>query len=254
MQAERFNPVTLITGAGGGVGAACAHALAVYAQGGLLLVDHDGAALDRLADELDAKSNAPERVSTLAFDVTDPDRWAQAANFIESQYGRLDWVVINVASAPVVESDLVQWGHVASPDIQGALLTLRAAMPLIRRNLQGGAIVINAPSEALKAKPGEGLLDLMRAAAEEGAHGNIRVNAIAPGGPDLAGWASTPQFADLVREHGGERAAFETISRTRTPLVRYAGGDAITKLLAQLLSDDTHLTGATLIVDGGYAL
>ena len=94
----------------------------------------------------------------------------------------------------------------------------------------------------------------MRVAAKEGAPDNIRVNAIAPGGVETPMWKNVPMFQDLVRETGSERAAFDKIAKLATPLARYAGADDIARLVATLLTDQAPITGATLVVDGGYTL
>jgi NAD(P)-dependent dehydrogenase (short-subunit alcohol dehydrogenase family) len=261
MTLDRLDPVTIVTGAASGIGAACAQDLAQRSQGGLILVDTDEAALGAVADTLE---RPPERVSTLAFDVADPDRWAQAADFIKSQYGRLDWAIVNAGvahAAPIEETDLVDWRRVMSTNLDGAFLTLRAVMPLMRANVQGGAIVVTASAAALKAEPGvaaygaskAGLLQLMRVAAKEGAP-DIRVNAVAPGGVETPMWRDVPMFQDLVRERGSERAAFDAIAQLATPLARYARADDIARLIIMLLSDASPITGATLVVDGGYTI
>lgn len=265
MDAERLDAVAIITGAGSGIGAACARDIAQRSDGGLILVDADEAALSRVADQLEARNVSPERMSTLAFDVADEDRWRQAVEFINSQYGRLDWAVVNAGvahSSTITETDLVDWRRVMSTNLDGAFLTLRAVMPLMRKNIKGGAIVVTASAAALKAEPGvgayaaskAGLLQLMRVAAKEGAPDNVRVNAIAPGGVETPMWSTMPWFQDLVKEKGGERQAFDAISQLATPLARYARADDIARLIVMLLSDESPITGATLVVDGGYTL
>lgn len=265
MDAQRLDAVALITGAGSGIGAACARDIARRSDGGLILADLDEDALARVADDLEARGVAPERVSTLAFDVADPERWSQASEFIRAQYGRLDWAVVNAGvahAAPIAETDLVDWRRVMSTNLDGAFLTLRTVMPLMRNNLQGGAIVVTASAAALKAEPGvaaygaskAGLLQLMRVAAKEGAPDNIRVNAIAPGGVETPMWSQVPMFQDIVRELGSERAAFDHIAKLATPLARYASADDIARLIVMLLSDESPITGATLVVDGGYTI
>lgn len=258
----RLNPVTLITGAGSGIGAGCAPELARRSTGGLLLADIDEAALGLVADELDAVGVSPERVSTLAFDVSDIARWAQAAAFIQSQYGRLDWAVVNTSAATTpapAPSDLVDWGSTTSGQLEATIQSLRTIMPLMAKNRQGGAIVVTTSAAAIKAEPlspnsGPGLLQVMRAASREAAHSNVRINAIAPGGATTPMWNEMPWFQDLVREMGNENAAFDKIARQPRALARYAQGGDVNRLIVMLLAEEAPISGATLVVDGGGTL
>jgi len=258
MDLDRINPVALITGATMGAGAACARAIATRADGGLILIGDDDAALDALADKLGQQGAAPERVSMLAFDVANADAWRRAHDFIRGQYGRLDWAIVNAdATAPAAQSDLVQWPQPLA-HLEAAVLTLRSVMPLMKLNSQGGAIVVTAAGHALKPDAGgapfagkPGLLQMVRAASKEGAP-DIRINAVAVDSANAAAKASAPLFADLVRETGSEHLALERIAILGTPLVRYS--DNISSAIIMLLSDDALITGATLVVDGGYAL
>jgi NAD(P)-dependent dehydrogenase (short-subunit alcohol dehydrogenase family) len=253
---DRLNPVTLITGAASGVGATCLRELARRSQGGLILVDLDDASLCAVADDLEKQNLPPERVSTLAFDVADEERWTQASDFIEAQYGRLDWAVIYAGMPKAPKSDLLDFRRPSSL-LDSAARSLRALMPVMRKNHQGGAAVINAAAEMLKEPGGaaakSGVLPLLRVLAKEGAPDRIRVNAIAPGATTNA-WAKTPWFNDLVRETGGAREAFDKIAKMPAPMARYANSDDIGRLIVMLLSDESPMTGATLVVDGGYTL
>lgn len=244
MDLDRLNPVTLITGAASSMGGACARALARKSQGGLILIDLEDSALAAAADAIEVP---PERVSTLAFDVADEARWTQAASFIRAQYGRLDWAIVNAGAAhkmSITDNDLVEWKRGANFD--AAQLCLRALMPLIRTNAQGGAIIVTAPAAA------PDLARLVEAASQEGAPGAIRVNALTRGGADMR--RDAPLFQDLERARGGERAALEDIAKLNPPLARYAADDDFARLITLLLSDDSPITGATLVVDGGYTL
>lgn len=247
MDFDRLNPVALITGAASPLGAACARDVARRAEGGLILADLDATALDAAADALD---KAPERVSTLAFDVADPERWAQAAAFMRAQYGRLDWAVLNVC-ASVVETDLVQWGPPAG--LEAAALSLRALMPLLRSNAQGGAIVVIAPAVSITTAK-SGLPAFLAAAALEGARDTVRVNAIAIGASDAALVRKAPLFEDLLRDHGSVHAALDALAADTRPVARFGAGTELGRLVMMLLSDASPLTGATLVVDGGYAI
>lgn len=259
---SRLNPVALITGAASGIGLATVQRLAQKATGGFILIDLDEDGLDAVADALE---NPPERVSTLAFDVADPERWRHAAAFIQDHYGRLDWAVVNAGvshASPIADTSIEDWRRVMSVNLDGAFLTMKSVMPLMRANSSGGAIVVTSSAAALKAEPGiaaygaskAGLLQLMRVAAREGAFDNIRVNAVAPGGVETPMWRNVPMFQDMVRDLGSERAAFDKLAAMATPMARYAEAGDVARLIEMLLTDDAPITGATLVVDGGYTL
>jgi NAD(P)-dependent dehydrogenase (short-subunit alcohol dehydrogenase family) len=244
MTITRLNPVTLITGAAGGIGVACARALSRQSQGGLILVDADEAGLDVTADRL---RTPPERVSMLAIDVTDAERWSQAMAFIKSQYGRLDWAIVNAGAARAQESELVSFG--ASADLDAAALSIRAVVGLMRHNAQGGAVIVTADI------PGDSaaLSDLSQAAAEEARADRVRINAIALGSAPHARRQGAPLFQDMARDHGGQRGALEALAQLAPPLARYAETEDIAEIITMLLADDSALTGATFVIDGGYA-
>jgi NAD(P)-dependent dehydrogenase (short-subunit alcohol dehydrogenase family) len=259
---DRINPVALITGAASGIGAATMHRLSEKALGGLILVDVNERALSDAADSI---LTPPERVSTLAFDVADPARWRAAADFIADQYGRLDWAVANAGvshAGAITDTSYEEWRRVLAINLDGAFLTLRAAMPLMRANAQGGAIVVVASAAGVKPEAGvgaygaskAGLLQLMRVAAKEGAPDGIRVNAVTPGGVETPMWHDVPMFQELVRETGSEAGAFARIAAMATPMGRYASADDIARLIEFLLTDGAPITGASLAVDGGYTL
>lgn len=247
MEPHRLNPITLISGAASALGAGCARLLSRRSEGGLILVDADAEALDRAADAL---VQPPERVSTLAIDTSDPERWAQARQFIQAQYGRIDWAIVTATAPPPPDSALVDWRASAGADLSAASHALRTAMELIGENSQGGAIIL-AAAPPLEAEPGApGLLQLVRAAAQEGAPSRIRVNVIAPGGAHQQAWATMANFQDLAREYRSELGACEALMRRGTPIARY-GSDQVGRLMLMLLADECPLTGAALLVDAG---
>jgi 2-keto-3-deoxy-L-fuconate dehydrogenase len=68
-------------------------------------------------------------------------------------------------------------------------------------------------------------------------------------------WSSMEFFQALVSEHGSERAAFDVLAAAGTPLKAYAKPEDIGSMVAFLASDAAEtMTGASLVVDGGYTL
>lgn len=60
---------------------------------------------------------------------------------------------------------------------------------------------------------------------------------------------------DLLKQTGSEEAAFAALASMATPLGRYATAEEIAEQIVWLLSDRTALmTGAALVIDGGYTL
>jgi NAD(P)-dependent dehydrogenase (short-subunit alcohol dehydrogenase family) len=261
--ADLDGKVALVTGAASGIGAATATRLSDAGVGGLVLTDRDEDALTAVAARLDRPGL---RILSHVGDVTDEDAWLALEEQVRQTFGRLDYAVANAGIAhgePLAEHSFDAWRRVLVVNLDGAFLTLRSALRLIRHGGRGGAIVVVASAAALKAEPGiaayaaskAGALQLARVAAKEGATDRIRVNAILPGGVQTPIWRDVPFFQDLVRETGDEQAAFDRMAALATPLGRYATPAEVAEQIAFLLSDAAAtITGTALVTDGGYTL
>ncbi len=238
----------LVTGAASGIGLATARLLASRGVARITAVDLAAGPADIGAG-----------TSWLSGSVADETFWDDIAPELEG----LDFAVVNagVSSAgAIAELDFAEWRRVMAVNLDGAFLTLRAALRAMR---EGGGIVVTSSVSGVKAEPGTaaygaskaGVLQLCRVAAKEAATRGIRVNAIAPGGVATPIWRGMAFFDDLVREKGGEAAAFDAMAKMATPLGRYATADEIAGQIVFLLSDvAATITGATLTSDGGYSL
>jgi NAD(P)-dependent dehydrogenase (short-subunit alcohol dehydrogenase family) len=242
----------LITGAASGIGAACARWLDAHGIGRLVLVDRDAAGLDAL--ELGCT------VERHAGDVSEEAFWYG----LKGDLGPLNHAIINagVASGSLIaETDFAEWRRVLGVNLDGAFLSMRAAMHSL---IDGGSVVVTASASGFKAEPGTaaygaskaGVIQLAKVAAKEGAPRGIRVNAIAPGGVDTPIWDQTPFFNELLEQHGGDRAAaMAAMAEMATPLGRYATAEEIAVQIGFLLSDAAAtITGTVLVSDGGYTL
>ena len=245
----------LITGAASGIGAAVATRLAAAGARKLILIDRDEVKLRDFGFTL------PCERQPIIGDVADEALWSSA------DLTGLTHALINAgvgAGKPIAEMSFAEdWRPVMSVNLDGAFLTLQAALRAIRSTGGGGSIVLTASAAGLKAEPGisaygaskAAVIHLARIAAKEAAPDGIRVNAIAPGGVATPIWSNVPFFADLVRSTGSEEAAFKAMGSAATPLGRFASPDEIAGQIAFLLSDEAaFMTGACLVSDGGYSL
>ena len=238
----------LITGAASGIGLATARYLAEHGAGRLILVDRDEPRLEAV--------HLPSEVVRVAGDVADPAIWSGL------QLGELDHAVVNAGVAGVAlvtNMQFDEWRRILSSNLDGAFLTLQAALRSLR---DGGSVVCVASAAGLKAEMGigayaaskAGLIQLARVAAKEVAARKIRVNVIAPGGVETAIWESEQLQARITAI--GRDAAFAEIAAQGTPLGRFARPAEIAGQIAFLLSNETsgYLTGSVLVSDGGYLL
>jgi 2-keto-3-deoxy-L-fuconate dehydrogenase len=253
--------VALITGAASGIGAATARALVASGIVGLVLVDRDASALADIASKL-----TTARVVKRVHDVADEAAWIETGKAIGAEFGRLDFAVANAGvsdAGAIAEFSFERWRRLMAVNLDGVFLTLKTAMPLIKDGGRGGAVVVVSSISGVKAEPGVGaygaskaaVMQLAKVAAKEGAGDRIRVNAILPGGVETPIWREMAFFKELVAQHGSETAAFEAMAKIATPLGRYAKPEEVAAQIVHLLSDESStITGAALVMDGGYSL
>lgn len=245
--------LALVTGAASGIGLAVARRLSKDGTR-LILVDRDPSLLNIASDM------GSEVARAVVGDVGDEPFWADLWPALEG----LNLAVVNAGISTgggIAELEFEEWRRTMAVNLDGAFLTLRAAMRAMA--MRGGSIVVTASAAGLKPEPGvaaygaskAALIHLMKVAAKEGAPQSIRVNAIAPGGVETPIWRGMQFFDDLVKREGSEAAAFSAMARLATPLGRYAAADEIAAQMMFLLSDDAAtITGTVLTSDGGYTL
>src|SRR5262249_52141924 len=180
--------VAIVTGAGGGIGAAICRLFALEAAA-MVGVDIDADALERVAASVLATGG---RVSTLSADVAEEATAEIAVARARDEFGRLDVLVSNAVydlpHAPLTAISAADWRRTMAVNLDSAFLLSKHAIPAIAAQ-GGGSIILMASQLGRVARPGRpwycaakgALIQLAKAMALDHAGQNIRVNSLSPG-------------------------------------------------------------------------
>lgn len=240
----------LITGAGGGIGAAVASA---YARAGasVVVTDVDAAAAEDVAATIVAEGGLAQ---SAVVDVRDAEQARAAAERAALLTGGKLHIVVNnagaIAPAMFPKMTAEQFELIVGIHLGGTFTVSQAAHDLLAED--GTGRIINVTSAAgLVGTIGQvnysaaksGIIGVTKSLAKELAKRSITVNAIAP----LAATAMTENI------RSNEKLAAKTLARI--PLQRWADPDEIAGSFVFFASDAAaYITGQVLAVDGGTVI
>jgi NAD(P)-dependent dehydrogenase (short-subunit alcohol dehydrogenase family) len=242
--------VALVTGAGSGIGAACAVRFA--AEGATV------AGLDLQPPVSESWQRAAGRGAStlsLACDVRDESAVERAVAEVIARFGRID-VVVNAAGVAgggaVHALAIEEWDRIVDTNLKGTFLVCKHA--LARMLGSGGGNVVNIASiEGLEGTEGGsaynaskgGVVLLTKNLAIDYGRKNVRVNCICPG------FIDTPMTASVFSQPGMEE--YLEKFREAHQLGRVGKPEEIASAALFLVSDDaSFVTGHALVVDGGF--
>ena len=242
--------IAVVTGGGGGIGAATARVFA--GQGAhVVIVDVDAGLAAGTVDEIAAAGGSAVAVVS---DVRDADAVDDLARSVLDRYGRADVLVNNVGHwlrhpGNFVDTDPEFWAELYRINLHHVLLVTRAFLPAMVAR-RAGAIVNVSSVEALRGYPEDPVYAAFKAAViqftrslavQVGGHG-VRVNAIAP---DVTESLQVPYSQWLSAEEQAQWPQWVPVGRMGVPEDQ---ADVILFLASDL---SAFVTGHTIPTDGG---
>jgi NAD(P)-dependent dehydrogenase (short-subunit alcohol dehydrogenase family) len=249
--------VAVVTGAGRGIGAACAEALA-GAGATVVAVDLDGALAEQVARSLAARQH---RALAIAADVGDVADIQRMVDRTMADCGQIDILVNNAGvtrRAHIMDVTEADWDRILRVNAKGVFFCLQAVARTMIPKRSGRIVNIASiagkgyigTSNAAYAASKGAVISLTRTAAQQlGAH-NINVNAICPGVTRTA--LSEANLRARAEQEGLTVEAMERKRNAVIPLQRTNDPEDIAAMAVFLASPGArNITGQSYNVDGG---
>ena len=249
----------LVTGAGSGIGKAAALLLAA-AGARVAVLGHTADELEKTRREI---AETGGEALALVADVADSEAVERSVARIGETWGRLDIVVANAGInglwAPLEQITPDEWDRTLAINLRGTYLTVRAALPLLKR--AGGSVVVvssvngtrmfsNTGATAYSVSKA-GQVAFARMVALELAPFRVRINTVCPG-------AIHTRIDDNTTQRGLEEIRVPVeFPEGEIPLTHGEPGAAsqVAELILFLAGDaSAHITGTEVFIDGGQSL
>ncbi len=249
--------ICIVTGAGSGMGRACAIEMA--AQGGRVIVtDVNEAAASATVASIDTAGGA---AAVFRCNLRKPEEIKALMGFASDRFGGIDVLHNNAA---IHETDLTKqtsveelpdevWDAVYEVNLKAIWLTIKYAAPYLKKSPRNPAIINVASTGAFVSYPQAGaycatkggVLMLTKAAAVDLAPYNVRCNCYCPGAID------TPMMQKYYEAAADKKAIMSVLTGAHL-IPRLGKAEEIAKLACFLASDDSSfITGAAYVIDGG---
>jgi NAD(P)-dependent dehydrogenase (short-subunit alcohol dehydrogenase family) len=245
--------VTLVTGAGSGIGQAIARLFA--AQGASVwVVDRDAAAGRHTVDAINAAQNvAGERATLAELDVSDP----AAVLALAQRLPPLDVLVNNAGVGHVGDllgTSAADLDRLYAVNVRGPFNCCKAFVPAMLQRGRGSVINLASIGGVVAVRDRlaynvtkHAVVGLTKALALDHSHTGVRFNAICPGRVE------TPFVKARIAEYPDPEKAYRDMASTQLN-GRMARPDEIAAAALYLAADESAMvTGSNLLVDGGWS-
>ena len=245
---ELSGHLALITGAGQGIGRACAEVFALKGAD-LILFDKNPAALTEVAGQT---ARTGRQVFTRTLDLTDIDALNKAVKEVKSK-GRIDILVNNAGFdrpgtvAKISTSDFLE---VLSIHVVVPFTLIQLLLPDMRKagwgriiNVSSIYALIGAKAEVAYSTAKAGVIGLTKSVAKEAGSDGVTVNTVLPG------MTRTPTIEKFMADK------YKQLIINNTPLGRMGEAEEIASVIAFLSSDEaSFITGTPIPVSGGWGI
>jgi 3-oxoacyl-[acyl-carrier protein] reductase len=246
---ELRGKIALVTGASRGIGRATAIALGRAGAEVIVNYHQNSKAAAEVVEVIEAVGGEAMAVQA---DVFSPAGVAAVFSQIEESFGKLDILVNNAAVAHLAPLDVVTlelWNKVVSADLTGPFLCIQAAARLMIPKKYGRIVNISSIGaiHGIEVDPAyaaakAGLLGLTRSTARALGRHNITVNCVCPG------LIETDMSSHLPHEA-------RTYAIGESALHRIGVPEDVADVILFFASDySRHVTGQTILADGGVAM
>ena len=249
----------LVTGAGGGIGAAIAGGLAACGAR-VSLAGRRRAPLEAVAATLPADA----ALVVDGFDITEAAAIARGLERARAAFGDVSILVNNAGEAPsarFAKTDFALWTHVLAVDLTGVYQVSHAVLPDLKRHGLGARLVNVASTAGLTGyayvaaycAAKHGVIGLTRALALELAHSGVTVNAVCPG------FTQTPLIdkavATIVAKTGRSEDEARAELAKANPQRRLVTPEEVADAVAWLASPGAaSINGQAIVVAGGEVM
>jgi rhamnose utilization protein RhaD (predicted bifunctional aldolase and dehydrogenase)/NAD(P)-dependent dehydrogenase (short-subunit alcohol dehydrogenase family) len=256
--------VALITGAGGAIGFGIADRL-LAAGAAVVLSDIDASRTHKAWSILKERYEKAE-IEVIPFDVTDYHSVEAAFDETSRRLGGVDIVVPNAGIAHVAkieDLDPLKMDQVISVNLKGTFNTIKASIPVFRRQSTGGHIVVISsknvfdPGAAFGAYSASkaGAHQISKIAALELAEIGVRVNMLNPdavfGDEEISSKLWDLVGPDRMKSRGLDYEGLKEYYRNRNLLKTQVMAEHVGNVVVFFASDLTPTTGTSFPIDGG---